>query len=105
MAPTRTSSGAVASYDVARDRAVRNGDRLRFDKETWAQMDRGRSGAADAARRGDTRLAPTTPITHAERLGFGRTRAGQLRSERDGLSGVRGGPGPDAGGCPALGGT
>lgn len=28
----------VASYDQARDRAVRNGYRLRFDEETWAQM-------------------------------------------------------------------
>jgi hypothetical protein len=33
-APARTSSGAVASYDEARDRAARNGYRLRFDKET-----------------------------------------------------------------------
>jgi len=28
----------VASYDEARDRAARNGCRLRFDEETWAQM-------------------------------------------------------------------
>jgi hypothetical protein len=28
----------VASYDEARDRAARNGYRLRFDEETWAQM-------------------------------------------------------------------
>ncbi len=28
----------VASYDDARDRAARNGYRLRFDEETWAQM-------------------------------------------------------------------
>jgi hypothetical protein len=29
---------AVASNDEARDRAARNGYRLRFDEETWAQM-------------------------------------------------------------------
>lgn len=28
----------VASYDEARDRATRDGFRLRFDEETWAQM-------------------------------------------------------------------
>jgi hypothetical protein len=28
----------VASYDEARARAARNGYRLRFDEETWAQM-------------------------------------------------------------------
>jgi hypothetical protein len=28
----------VASYDEAWDRAARNGYRLRFDEETWAQM-------------------------------------------------------------------
>ncbi len=36
--PRRGPRQGVASYHEARDRAARNGYRLRFDEETWAQM-------------------------------------------------------------------